>query len=182
MEGFDSPKNVGAEAFPQKQATPEQQKQFDKFIDTAKTLLYSDKFLQIGAKILSEAATIVDGMARIGASIATRIFMQANKEGAMIEAIVLVEGGRVIMQEIGDFTKALGHEITEDDMMDAYLMGAEMVRKTLDDAGMLNPEDMEKDIAMAKEYFTEDDFNQVFERMDKTKQAVVERLSPGDVQ
>lgn len=179
MQGFNISKKTGAEAFPEKQATPEQQASFDKFLAASRSLLFDDSFLEKGANIMSQAATTVDGMARIGASIASRIYMQAAKEGEIIETIVLVEAGRVFMNDIADFAKALNHEVSEDDIDDAYLMAADMVRKTLDDSGLLDREMMEKEAAQAREIFTEEDFNPIRERMAKSRQAVSDNMIPG---
>lgn len=165
--------------FPEKQATPEQQQQFDKFFAMCKASLFSEEFLQPGAKILQGAPTIVDGMARIGASIGGRIYMKAAEQGEIIDSIAVIEAGRLVMSEVADFARMFGHEVSDEQVEDAYYMAADLMRQMLDDAGMLDHDMIDQELDSIKGVFSEEEILPFEERRIKGKAAMKEGMMKG---
>ena len=179
MEGFNAQQPVGEAAFPQKEATPEQQEAYNRFYAKSVEVLFSDRFLEKGAKILKESPTVVDGMARIGAAIGTRIYMMARERNQTIEPIVVVEAGREVMGEVAEFARALGHEVSQEQLDDAYFLAADMMRQMLDDAGALDKEGMEREAAELRQHFGPEQFQPFEDRKARAKQAMTAAMMPG---
>lgn len=174
-QGFGAP----AEPFPQKKATPEQEQQFEKFVGMSMTILFSDKFLERGAKMLKSSEDIIEGMAQIGAAIGTRVYSQAAKEQQEIEPIVVVEGGKVFMDEVRKFAEALGHEVTDEDVEDAYYRAADIMRQALDNAGLLDREAMAAEAEQARQMISEEQMQPFIDRKAKRKEKTMQAMMGG---
>lgn len=173
MKGFN---RSAEDAFTEKKATPEQEQAFEKFYATVVSLLFSDQFVEKGAKILSDASTVVDGMARIGSAIGTRVYLQAWKENDIIEPIVVVEAGRKAMEDVAEFAKALGYESTDEEIEDAYLMAADLMRKMLQDAGAWDEDNIKREASLLRDMVPDEDIEPYQERMANSRNAIKEKL------
>lgn len=174
MAGFDSA--IQSAGFAEKQATPEQQQMFDKFFSMCSMILFGDNFLEKGAKMLQGAPNVVDGMAQIGSAIGTRVYSQAAKEGQVIEPIVVIEAGRKFMGEVAEFAMALGYEVSEEQAEDAYYLAADMMRKSLESAGLLDMESFTAEAEQIRGQVGEEQMQPFAERMNAVKQRSVDGM------
>ncbi len=142
MKGFGAAQKPRPTA-PQKQATENQEKQFELVLSQGKLALFDEEFMPHAAKLLETSPTPVDGMAKIGAAIGTQLYMSAFKSGNLIEPIVLIEAGRKLMDDVGEFANASGVTVSPDDVENAFYMAADMTRANLVSMGAFNQDDIE---------------------------------------
>ncbi len=115
MQGFDgamggkvSEEAAGIEA------TPEQQAQYNKFVGMALSMLFKEDFLPKAIESIKGSSTPVDGMARLGAGIASRLYDKAKQSGEQIDVIVLMHAGLEVMGEIAEMANKAGIEVSTD--------------------------------------------------------------------
>ena len=179
MQGMNDIQPQSQDQAPQRQATDEQQAQYNKFYAKTVELLFNEQFLQAGAKLLQQAPTVVDGMARIGATVASRVYMQAAKEGAPPEPIVVIESGREIMAEVADFAKALEYEVSDEDIETAYYMAADLMRQTLVDAGVIDEEAMLDEASELGKSYPPDQMQPITDKVAAARAGIGEAIRGG---
>lgn len=130
-------------------ATPQQQEDFNKFYGMATVALFDDQFWPGAVEMMRAAPDPVDAMARVAASIGTMIYMRAFQQGSIIEPIVVVEAGRKFMGDVAQLAMWAGLDVTEGDAENAYYIAADMVRNSLDQAGMIDQQAMEEEATQA---------------------------------
>lgn len=163
MQGFDGALGAQGQAAPEqqggRQASPEEQAEYNKFVAMGVLMLYDKRFMETAREILEKSPQIVDGMARLGAAIATRIYTGAKKQGQEIPAAVILHGGWELMHEVKEFAVVAGFgDITEEDTENAYYMAADMFRSSLDGTGDLDPEAGQQEFEQMRKQYGDDMF------------------------
>ncbi|UWQ30269.1 hypothetical protein [Leisingera sp. M523] len=126
-----------------KQATPEQQRVYNRFVGLSMAMLWSEKFMAKAAKIIKAHPNETDAMAMIGATIVQRVFMAADDQGEPVPPEVLLHGGLEVMNEVATFAQAAGVQgIEPDEIETAYYLAADKVREGLIQAGKLDPQEL----------------------------------------
>jgi hypothetical protein len=160
-------------------ATPEQQQQYNRFVAMSILMLYDEKFMPKAQQMLSGGTTPVDAMARIGSSIASRIYMGAKKQGAEIPAEVVLHGGWELMNEIRTFAQTTGAgEISDEQMEDAYYLASDMMRSTLQGAGMVDQEQAQGEFEQMRGTFGDDAFDTLVQRLQGVQQQQMSAMTP----
>lgn len=125
------------------EATPEQQAQYNKFVGMALSMLFKEDFLPKAVEAIKGSSTPVDGMARLGAGIASRLYDKAKQAGEEIEIIVMMHGGLEVMGEIAELANKAGIEVSMEMAEAAYYQAADMVKSHLENQGDLDGDDIE---------------------------------------
>ena len=127
--------------------TPEEQAQFDQFADNMFKLIYTadDKGGQVRPEVLQalqaaneQQAENLKGqaapphiitLATLAVEITQRLDDTAREAGQPLEDSVLIEGGKTVIEELGQVAEAAGiYDYSEDDLSGALAVAADMYR------------------------------------------------------
>lgn len=160
-----------------KQASPELQAQYNRFVGMCLKLLWGEKFLPKVVKMFQKHPNQTDAMASIGAGIAQRIYMEAKKNGHEIPPEVLVHGGWEVMQEIATLAQAAGIKgIEPDEIETAYYLAADKVREALDQAGLIDPQMVQEQSEQVRQMAGDDLIGNVQQRVGGAQQKTLDAM------
>jgi hypothetical protein len=154
-----------------KEATPEQQAQFDKFVQMSMVILYDPQFVQKAREMIRGPQGPVEGVADVGIAIVSRIIMQAQKERQQIDPAVILHGGWQVINYIAEVARlSAGVDLSDEDVETAYYLAADKLRAVLDKAGLTtggpSPEQM---IEQARTDVGDDQLRSALERTQKAR-------------
>lgn len=161
MQGFDAamaqapaqaaqsapmPGPMGGEQPAARQATPEEQQQYNQFVGMSMTLLYSEKFMPRAIEMLKSEKTTMEGVAKVAAQVAFRVYSDAKKRNIDMPASVVLHGGMELVQLVIEL--ALAAQIPpmppEEEQM-AFYGAADKFRELLESNNMVDPEMMRQE-------------------------------------
>jgi len=122
--------------------SPNIQDDVKRFVAAGMLMLYDDKAMKSAEKSLKDGMNTIEDMARIGNQIAFRIYSQAAEGGTQIDPEVVLTGGLQLMQEIGDFAREVGAEVSDEDIETAYVSAADKFRQMLLSKGLVTEEEL----------------------------------------
>lgn len=158
-------------------ATPQQQAQYNRFFAYSLLMLYDEKFLPKVQELFQKSPTPIEAAARVGAAIATRIYIGAEKQGSKIPPEVILYAGQEVMAEIAEMARSAGiADLSQEDVETAYYMAADMVRASLEGAGKIDKTNASQDFEQIRNMVGDDKLNQVLQRMGQVQQQTVSSM------
>lgn len=141
--GFLPGEGEGEEEQPN--VTPEEQQEYDTFVQNAMELIYSEegKVNDEVAARLSTGNKPVDTLAQTTVWLVMMVEQDAERNGMHISDEVMMHGGREIMEQLIEVAEALGlHEFKEAEIQGAWYNALDMYREAnTGDGGRFNPEE-----------------------------------------
>lgn len=151
-------------------ATPEEQAQYNKFVDNALSLIYDKKSLPVILKNLAGGGDPVQGLATTTVSIVSRLNDSARQKGVEISADVLLHGGIEILQDLADTSEKAGiHKFTPDEVQSATYKAMDLARETFTSKGELDPNAMKQEFAGLVQADKAGKLNQIVPGLDKAQ-------------
>lgn len=143
--GSSQPQQGGATV---RRASPEEQQLYNQFVGLSMTLLYDKKFMQTAIDTIRKENTVMEGVAKVSAMVAFRVYSDGREKGKEIPASVVVHAGMEVITLVAEMAMAAGFEpMTEQETELAYYGAADQFREMLEKGGMVDPAQMEADKA-----------------------------------
>lgn len=121
--------------------TPEEQAQYDEFVNNAMSMIYDPK---VRTKILDSLRVTkqpMDDLANTAVMVVKGAVGSAEKAGQKISDDVLYHGGAEILQQLAEYAdKAKIHTFTEDEMEGAWYKALDLYRQLGTNDGTINPD------------------------------------------
>ena len=159
----------------QPNVSPEEQAQYDRFVDNAFSAIYDDKSLPQIIESLRGDGNPVDGLANTAVSVVVRVQDSAEKAGQEISPDVVFHAGTEILEDLAGLAEKAGvHEFTTEEIEGAAFQAMDLYREMKGrDGGAGRPQIVE-------------DFNQIVAldqagRLDEVAPGLTERF-PGRAQ
>lgn len=132
--------------------TPEEQASYDKFVDNAFKLIYSDKTFQQTIKSLSASEDPIANLAGAAVTIVTHLKESAEKANAPISNDILMHGGVEIIEDLADTAEKAGiHSYTDQELEGATYRAFDMYREHQEIQGKTDKDAAMKDIEQMKQ-------------------------------
>ena len=129
-----------------RQATQEEQQMYNQFVGLSMTLLYDKKFMQTAIERIGSEQTVMEGVARVAALVAFRVFTEGKKQGRDIPASVVVHAGMEVVALVDEMAHAAGFDPMSDEERElAYYGAADQFREMLERDGQIDPAQLEAD-------------------------------------
>lgn len=129
-----------------RQASPEEQQVYNQFVGLSMILLYDKKFMETALELLRKERTTMEGVAKVAALVAFRVYEDGQKKGREIPAAVVVHAGMEVVGLVAEMAMAAGlKSMNEQETELAYYGAADHFRDLIEKAGLANPEQMEAD-------------------------------------
>ncbi len=110
--------------------SPEEQAQYDEFMNNAYTLIYSDSTFPAVLKRIKSGANPVESIANITATAVNRLKDSAEKSGKTISTDVLFQGGKELLEDLADMTGKAGiHDFTDKELESALYQALDLFRQ-----------------------------------------------------
>lgn len=154
----------------QKEATPEQVEDYKKFVGASIVMLYSKKFMKAADKMLEADPDVSEGMAKIGSTIAFKILSDARKQGSDIDPAAILHGGWAVMQAIKEYASLDGRDVSDEQAEMAFYMAADMLRSSMEGAGMVDRDMLKNEYQQIAESYGEDGIKSAAERIGAARQ------------
>lgn len=172
-----APEGQGTGQVDGKQASPELQAKYNRFVAMGIMMLWDEKFTPKALAVFKEHPNQTDALASIGAAIAQRIYMKAKEQGDEIPPEVVVHAGWELMNEVAEFATAAGVQgIEPDEIETAYYLAADKVREALEKAGLMDPSVAQSGFEAAKSALGDEGVSAVRSRMQGSQQKTVDAL------
>lgn len=122
------------------QASPDEQAQYDTFVDKAYELIYNGgKVNPQILKSLEGAGEPVDGLANTTAMVVIRLEDAAEQSGKKLSPDVMLHGGAEVLQDLADLAKQAGvHEYSKDEIQGATYQALDIYRAIRQKQGKLD--------------------------------------------
>lgn len=119
----------GPEQGEQPNVSPEEQAQYDRFIDMAFRLIYDERSFPAILKRLTATPDPVEGLAAVVVMVVTRLRDSAKQQGVEVSPDVLFHGGSELLEDIADTAAKAGiHQYTEQEMEKALYRALDLYR------------------------------------------------------
>lgn len=110
--------------------TPQEQAQYDEFMNNAYKLIYSDNTFPAVLKRIKTSSNPVEAIANITASTVNRLKDSAEKAGKTLSVDVLYQGGKELIEDLADMTAQAGiHTFTDKEMESAVYLALDLFRQ-----------------------------------------------------
>ena len=153
-QGETVPDDEGAE-----QATPEEQAKYEEFVKTGYGLMYAGgKVNPHVMKMLdddpSDLMSVLQDQQELQqfspvvalAATAAIITLETCKKTGEKDGTIILHGGKAILEDLVEIAEKAGiHEFSEDDMMQAMRMGADLFREAGKEAGIVNEDEAKQE-------------------------------------
>lgn len=131
-----------------RQASPEEQQLYNQFVGLSMILLYDKKFMQRAIEMIRAEQTVMEGVAKVAALVAYRVYEDGQKKGKEIPASVVVHAGMEVIQLVSEMAMAAGFEpMNEQETELAYYGAADKFRDLMEKSGMIDPAQLDADRA-----------------------------------
>ncbi len=135
---------------PQPNVSPEEQAEYDQFIDNAHLLLYSDDGNKAVLERIQASPSPIEAVAAIAAQTVIRLQDSAEKAGSPVSQDVLFNGGIEIVEELADMTKEAGiYEFTDKDLETAIYQTMDEYQRLAE--GTIDQNAAAQDVEMLKQ-------------------------------
>lgn len=129
-----------------RRASPEEQQIYNMFVGMCMVLLWDTKFMQTAIEVIRKANTTMEGVAKVAAMVAFRVFSEGKSKGQEIPASVVLHGGMEVIDQVVELSLAAGFEpMTDQEVEMAHYGAADYFRDYVEKAGLADPEQMEMD-------------------------------------
>ncbi len=151
-QGMPSPQGVIPETDYQEgeqpNVSPEEQAQYDQFMDNAFKLIYSDQtFPQVLARI-KDSPDPTEALAATAVNVITRLEDSAKESGTPLSPDVIYRGGVEILEDLAQTAEKAGiHAYTEEELESALFQALDLYRQMGAKDGRLNQEPIQQDMA-----------------------------------
>lgn len=136
MEG-EQPSNV----------SPEEQEQYERFVDNCYSMIYDGKVLPKIIQSLDATEDPKMNLANATVIVVKQVAESASKAGTEISGDILMHGGAAVMEDLADLAlKVKIHDYTEGEMEGAAYMAMDMYRQMEEKAGTLDVEASKADM------------------------------------
>lgn len=132
-----------------REASPEQQDQYDRFVATAMNIMYEREMVPRLLQLLEGGGDPVEGLARATVMITARVATAAEESGEKLSGDVLFNAGAEIFNQLADVSDAAGFgNFAEDrDMLEAaYFRALDEFRTLMQQAGRVNQQAAQRDL------------------------------------
>ena len=148
-EATPEPEEEGAEqGEPAPNVSPEEQAQYDRFVDNAFAVIYDKKVLPGVLKGLEGDGNFVDGLAHTTVTIVSRVLDSAKQAGQKISGDVLMAAGQQILEDLAETAGKAGiHDFTQDEIDAAYLRAMDLARERMTKSGDVDPKALQTEFA-----------------------------------
>lgn len=129
-------------------ATPEEQQQYDQFVDNAYKLIYDEKTQKTVLDAIMSGGDPVNGLANTAATIVMQVEQSAEAGGVELAEGVVYNAGVEVVEDLASFAKAAGaHDFTEQEVEAAWFRGLDIYRELKASAGGLDQDRYQKELA-----------------------------------
>lgn len=129
----------------QPNVTPEEQAQYDRFIDMAFRLIYDERSFPAILKRLAATPDPVEGLAAVVVMVVSRLKDSAQQQGVEISPDVLFHGGSELLEDIADTAAKAGvHQYTEQQLEQALYRALDLYR-AMDQRGGADQQTFQQD-------------------------------------
>lgn len=112
------------------QATPEQQADYQKFVENGMELVYADKGLKALVTSMDGNGAPVDGLANTMAAVTMRLTDSAKKAGKPVSPLVALYGAGELLEQLAAFSEdSGGHSYTDDELKQVAQMMVDGLKK-----------------------------------------------------
>jgi len=131
--------------------SPEEQAQYDQFVNNGLSLIYDEKTMPHIIKTLS-AGDPVEGLASAVVLVVTRLQDSAEKAGRKIGPDVLMHGGKELLEDLANLAgKAKIHDYNDDELQGAMFRALDLFREMQMKQGKIDKSAVERDMNMLVE-------------------------------
>ncbi|CAO3403520.1 hypothetical protein [Azospirillum palustre] len=128
-EAAEAPAGPGMEQGEQPNVSPEEQAEYDRFIDQAFRLVYDEKSFPAILKRLTATPDPVEGLAAVVVMVVSRLKDSAQQQGVEISPDVLFHGGSELLEDIADTAAKAGiHQYTDQELEKALYRALDLYR------------------------------------------------------
>lgn len=137
--GPDAAPDGDADDGQQPNVSPEEQAQYDRFMDRAFRLIYDERTFPTILERMRATPDPVEGLAAVTAMVVSRLKDSAEQAGVIIDPDVLFHGGTEILEDLASTAeKARIHAFTPDEVEAALYRALDIYRQTETQAGKLD--------------------------------------------
>lgn len=117
--------------------TPEEQAEYDQFMENALTLIYGDgqvrpevlQALQVGEQQPNGPNPAILALAQTAVTIVSKLDDSAREAGKPVSDDVLMHGGEAVVEELGEVSEAAGiYDYSEEELTGAFQQAIDMYR------------------------------------------------------
>lgn len=131
---------------PQPNVTPEEQAQYERFVNNGLTLIYDDKTLPKVIEMLRGDGDPKEGLANAAAMVVMRLEDSAGDQGQPIPDDIVYHGGIEILSDLANLANEAGiHEFTDDEIEGATYRALDIYREARQAEGQLPGDDIQQD-------------------------------------
>ena len=132
----------------QPNVSPEEQAQYDKFVDNGLKLIYSEGMMEKIQERMGAGGNPIEGLANVTFMVVNRLVASAEKAGQKISGDVLLHGGVEILEDLANLAQESGiHEFTDDEMESALYATMDLHGEHKTKSGTLDKEAHMNDFA-----------------------------------
>lgn len=138
----------------QSNVTPEEQAQYDAFVDQAYRIIYSEQTFQQFMERLRQSAEAdpAEALARLTVMVVVRVQESARRNGRQTDPEVVFHAGVEILESLADTADKAGiHTYTPDEIEAASLVAMDMYRTMAGEIGLVDQQAAQRDLAMFEE-------------------------------
>lgn len=129
-------------------ATPEEQKQYNDFVNNAQVLAYDEKTQGVVLDAIMGMGDPVMGLANTAATIVLQVEQSAESNGVELAEGVVYNAGAEIVEDLASFVKEAGaHDFTEQEVEAAWFRGIDIYRELKSNAGGIDQDKYQADLA-----------------------------------
>jgi hypothetical protein len=132
-----------------KQATPEQQEVYNRFVAQAMNLMYDKKTMPKLTQLLEGGGDPIEGLARATVLVTARVATAAEEAGEQLDGDVLFNAGAEIFNQLADVSDAagLGDFANDRDALEsAYFRALDEFRELMEGAGRIDQATFQRDL------------------------------------
>jgi len=131
----------------QPNVTPEEQKQYDEFVENALRLTYDKKTMPNVLETLKGGDNPIEGLANTLVMVVTALEKQADAAGAELSSDVIFHGSFEIIADLANLQKEAGiADLDDDEVEKAIYMAIDIYRQQKQSAGRLDVEGISQDM------------------------------------
>jgi hypothetical protein len=130
--------------------SPEEQRQYEMFVDNCYSLIYDKKTIGNVLKSLDATDDPKMNLANTTVMIVKRVADSARQAGQQVSTDVLMHGGAEVLEDLADLAAKMGlHSYTPDEIEGAVYIAADLYRGMAEADGTLDIEGSKRDMAKA---------------------------------
>lgn len=144
----------------QPNVTPEEQAQYDSFVNNGLKVIYGkgeNPDEEPGARPdilnrLKESSDPLENLANTTVWLVTMLETSAEKGGTQLDDGVIMHGGKAILEELAEVSEAAGiHDYSEKEMEGAWYKGLDLYRETATQDGRVDPDQLKQQFGEIEE-------------------------------